>query len=59
MIETDGPPPAVEKSPEQNPTKLRFNVTNVETAAKELERKGVGVRRAVDRYAVAHSAGYA
>ena len=59
MIETDGPPPAVEKSPEQNPTKLRFNVTDVETAAKELERKGVGVRRAVDRYAVAHSADYA
>lgn len=46
MIETDGPPPAVEKSPEQNPTKLRFNVTDVEAAAKELERKGVGVRRA-------------
>ena len=46
MIEVDGPPPAAEKTLAQNPTKLRFNVADVEAAAQELETKGVGVRRA-------------
>ncbi len=46
MIEVDGPPPAAEKTLAQNPTKLRFNVADVEAAAQELEAKGVEVRRA-------------
>ncbi len=47
MIEVDGPPPAAEKSLDRNPTKLRFNVADVEAAAQELEGKGVAVKRAV------------
>lgn len=41
MIEMDGPEPAARKSIEQNPTKLRFNVENVEEAAGKLRAKGV------------------
>ncbi len=41
MIEADGPEPAPEKSIEQNPTKLRFNVKDVEQAAAELRQKGL------------------
>ena len=47
MIEVDGPPSVIEKSMRQNPTKLRFNVADVEAAARELESKGVKVNRAV------------
>ena len=47
MIEIDGPEPAARKPVEQNPTKLRFNVADVEAAAQELESKGVEVKRAV------------
>ena len=47
MIEVDGPSPAAEKSLDRNPTKLRFNVTDVEAAAQKLEGKGVEVKRAV------------
>jgi lactoylglutathione lyase len=41
MIEVGGPMPAASKTVEQNPTKLRFNVENVESAAAELRQKGV------------------
>ena len=47
MIEVGGPEPAPQKPVEQNPTKLRFNVSDVEAAARELEAKGVAVRREV------------
>jgi len=43
MIEVDGPTPAVRKTTEQNPTKLRFNVENVESTAEELRQKGVAL----------------
>ncbi|WP_193171626.1 VOC family protein [Nisaea nitritireducens] len=43
MIEVGGPPPAARKSLEQNPTKLRFNVEDVEAAAAELRAKGVPI----------------
>lgn len=43
MIETDGPEPAVMKSIEQNPTKLRFNVADVEATAVALRQKGVAI----------------
>ncbi|WP_425404229.1 VOC family protein [Hwanghaeella sp.] len=41
MIEGGGPDPAETKTVDQNPTKLRFNVEDVEAAAAELRRKGV------------------
>lgn len=47
MIEVGGPDPVPEKSVEQNPTKLRFNVTDVEAAARDLEGKGIEVHRQV------------
>jgi lactoylglutathione lyase len=43
MIEAGGPVPAECKTVEQNPTKLRFNVADVEAAAAELRRKGVAL----------------
>ncbi len=43
MIETGGPEPAAIKTVEQNPTKLRFNVEDVEATAAELRRKGVKI----------------
>ena len=47
MIEVGGPQPAAEKSVDRNPTKLRFNVADVEVAARELESKGIRVRREI------------
>lgn len=48
MVETGGfanqDTPTQAKSVNQNPTKLRFNVKDVETAARLLESKGVGVK---------------
>ena len=41
MIEVGGPSPASEKTLQQNPTKLRFNVADVEAAVAELRAKGV------------------
>ena len=52
MIEVGGPePPQTEdktktktKTIEQNPSKLRFNVEDVERAAAELRKKGVAIQ---------------
>lgn len=48
MIETGGPePPQTEnktKTVEQNPSKLRFNVEDVERAASALRQKGVAIQ---------------
>lgn len=41
MIEAGGPPATDKKTVDQNPTKLRFNVEDVETAARALREKGV------------------
>lgn len=47
MVETEGfanqDTPTQAKPINENPTKLRFNVKDVETAARLLESKGVGV----------------
>jgi len=48
MIETEGPEPAAAKSIDQNPTKLRFNVQDVEATAAALREKGVAI--AVESY---------
>ncbi len=47
MIETGAPEGCYRKSMAQNPTKLRFNVDDVETAAKKLEAKGIELERGV------------
>ena len=47
MIEPGGPKPRPRKSFAQNPTKLRFNVADVEAAAEALEAKGIVVTRHV------------
>ncbi len=47
MIETGAPKGHPRKTMAQNPTKLRFNVVDVEMAAQELEAKGVKVERGV------------
>ncbi|KAB7615761.1 glyoxalase/bleomycin resistance/dioxygenase family protein [Amylibacter sp. SFDW26] len=47
MIETGGPDAQHTKTMAQNPTKLRFNVADVENAAQELESKGIIVQRGV------------
>ena len=43
MIETEGPAPVAAKSIDQNPTKLRFNVQDVEATAAALREKGVAI----------------
>lgn len=48
MIEIDGPEPSAEKSIEQNPTKLRFNVRDIEASVMELRRKGISTE--VEKY---------
>jgi len=45
MVEPGGPKAQSKKSLAQNPTKLRFNVADVEAAAVELNAKGVAVTR--------------
>ena len=45
MIETGGHANNGRKSNAQNPTMLRFNVVDVDTAANELKLKGVAVER--------------
>ena len=45
MIETGGHAVAGQKSTRQNPTILRFNVINVDTAADELRKQGITVTR--------------
>ncbi len=41
MIETGAPKGCLRKTMAQNPTKLRFNVVDVEKAAEELKAKGI------------------
>lgn len=43
MIEVDGPEAAARKSLDQNPTKFRFNVADIEAAAAELRAKGIDI----------------
>jgi lactoylglutathione lyase len=43
MVEQDGVSSSTEKTIAQNPTVLRFNVSNVKTAADELRKRSVAV----------------
>lgn len=45
MVEQGGVSATEEKSRNENPTVLRFNVVNLEASAAELEAKGVQVER--------------
>ncbi len=43
MIEADGPEPTERKTFEQNPTKLRFNVNDIDSSVRELRDNGLEI----------------